>query len=1018
MTLYARTVLLTLCMFLIAAPCRAEVPPPTGDAGYDQAGEIYFDDSELTEIFVTVDPTDLDAMLANPFNNTYRVCTVRIVNSKTDTTVTNVGIRPRGNTSRNAIKKSWKLKFNEFEPGREIFGLEKLNLNGHQNDPSVIRGKLAWDIYNQFGVPSPRASMVHLIINDGALVNDVYANVEQIDDEFLEAWFGDDTGNLYQCRFKGARADLRFVAPGDANTYETLGDPTYELENDSGANQFADLAEFILFIDTATDQEFAEQINARFNVDTFLRAMAVDCVNGHWDNIWYGANNYFLYLNPDTDVFEYIPFDLDNTYGIDFFSTDWASRDAETFGDNGFGWDFSSPFGGGAEPPLLRRIFNIPAYQDQYYRYVRELVGAAGTPTQPTETVYNDTDNDTFLSLTEPSFDIDLVTLSNTSDDLRIAVDVLGPVAINTDTDDTRIMLFFDTRPGGSTTNPWNRDINSTTQSDFFLGSWTDFGGGFLLYEWNGSSWDLNHASFNNPAGIDQDLSSSPDSIVRYTIPLDRMNLTDTSTFTFDIVTTNDRDGLPDPGIDHLSNPAQSTPDYDTPSNPGPFITHTLSPFTPSTTDAFDGLFTLPPREAHIDALQSLLSPFAFTASFSGGNSDYGYTNQSFIDSFTLPATYSGSQPWSWGIKPYIQSRTENLRQSTPAPADLPRITINEVIAINETIIADEAGQFEDFIELYNDEDVSVDLSGMYLSDTPSIPQLWRIPDGTIIGPKSFLLIWADDDELDGPLHTNFKLSSSGEQVTLAHRDDQGAVLIDSLNFPSLGVDESFGRFKDGSSSTEIFCAVTPAAPNDPDDACFTEPDPTPLVYINEWLASNDGAVLDEFGDDDDFIELYNAEDFDVDLSGRYLTDDLLDANKWEFPAGTIIPANSYLVIWADDEPEQGPLHATFKLSAGGESIGLFDRISNQLAPIDTLTYAAQTTDVSEGRAPDGSTCFAFFDPSPNLPNPAGPADLNQDGVLDFFDISAFLTAYGSADPIADFNNDGLLDFFDISAFL
>jgi len=1003
---------------MLTISAHAEVPPPTGDAGYDQAGLIYFNDNELTEITVTMDPADLSAMLADPFNNTYRQCTVHIVNSQTDTTVFDVAIRPRGNTSRGATKKSWKLKFNEFIPGREVFGLEKLNLNGHQNDPSVVRGKLAWDIFNNFGVPSPRAGMVHLVINDGSLVDDVYINVEQIDDEFLAAWFGDDTGNLYQCRYKGERADLRYVSPGDAATYQNLGNPTYELENDSGLNQFVDLADFISFIESANDTDFAAQINSRFNVDTFLRAMAVDCVNGHWDDLWHGANNYYLYLNPQNGVFEYITYDLDNTYGIDFFSIDWATRPPETFGDNGFGWDFSSPFGGGAEPPLVRRIFNIPAYQDQYFRYVRQLVGASGVPSDPTPTTFNDTDGDTFLSFTDPHFDILSVIVSNTSDTLNADLTVAGPIDVGGSTDQARVMIFIDTRPGGATSNPWNRDINITTQADYFVGSWTDGGGGFILYEWTGSGWDSIHASFDNPAGMNQDLSSKSDGIVRYQIPLAHMNLTDTSSFTFDVVTTNDRDGLPDPGIDHLSNPNQSTPDYDTPSQPGPYPAHTLTPFTPKTSGSFDGIFTLPPRNTHIDSLKTMLTPYAFTGSFSGGNADYGYDNQDFQDSFTLPANYSGNQPWAWGVKPYIEARTDYLRLNTPAPADLPRIFINEVIAINETIISDELGQFEDFIELYNDEDFPVDLSGMYLSDTPGMPQLWQIPPGTVIASKSFLLIWADNDPLDGPLHATFKLSNSGEMVTLSHTDANGAVLINTLTYPTLGVDESFGRFPDGSDALEIFCAVTPAAPNNPDDACFTEPDPTPLVFINEWLASNDGSALDEFGDADDFVELYNAENFDVDLTGRFLTDDLTDPNKWEFPLGTIIPAHGYLVIWADNEPLQGPLHATFKLSGGGESIGLFDRTTNQLAQIDALTYAAQTTDISQGRSPDGTPCLAFFDPSPNQPNPAGRADLTGDGTLDFFDISAFLTAFGNQDPVADFTNDGVFDFFDISAFL
>src|SRR5690606_354887 len=144
-------------------------------------------------------------MIADPFDNTYYLCSVHIVNSQVDTIISDVAIRPRGNTARGSVKKSWKLKFNEFVAGREVFGLEKLNINGHQNDPSVVRGKLAWDVFNDFGVPSPRASMVRFQINDGSLVEDVYVNVEQIDDEFLAAWFGNDTGNLYQCTYKGAR---------------------------------------------------------------------------------------------------------------------------------------------------------------------------------------------------------------------------------------------------------------------------------------------------------------------------------------------------------------------------------------------------------------------------------------------------------------------------------------------------------------------------------------------------------------------------------------------------------------------------------------------------------------------------------------------------------------------------------------------------------------------------------------------------------------------------------------------
>jgi hypothetical protein len=220
--------------------------------------------------------------------------------------------------------------------------------------------------------------------------------------------------------------------------------------------------------------------------------------------------------------------------------------------------------------------------------------------------------------------------------------------------------------------------------------------------------------------------------------------------------------------------------------------------------------------------------PYAFTGSFAGGAVDYGFTPATFADSFENPMFYAGGFPAPWGVKPYIQARTEYLRQNTPAPAPLPALVINEIIASNDTIIADEAGQFEDFIEILNTGTTRVDLSGMYLSDDPGTPRAWQFPAGTTIPPGGFLLVWADNDPQDGPLHATFGLSSGGETVALFHNDANGVVLIDTLTFPALPADQSFGRFPDATGPAQIFCAVTPAAPNDDDDSCFIEPGDTP----------------------------------------------------------------------------------------------------------------------------------------------------------------------------------------------
>ena len=97
-------------------------------------------------------------------------------------------------------------------------------------------------------------------------------------------------------------------------------------------------------------------------------------------------------------------------------------------------------------------------------------------------------------------------------------------------------------------------------------------------------------------------------------------------------------------------------------------------------------------------------------------------------------------------------------------------------------------------------------------------------------------------------------------------------------------------------------------------------------LRINEVMASNIGAVLDEYGNDSDWIEIYNMGDTRVDMAGLYLTDNLDNPTKWRIPSGaphkTSIDANGFLVFFADQNPALGPLHLDFKLNNSGESVG------------------------------------------------------------------------------------------------
>ena len=143
----------------------------------------------------------------------------------------------------------------------------------------------------------------------------------------------------------------------------------------------------------------------------------------------------------------------------------------------------------------------------------------------------------------------------------------------------------------------------------------------------------------------------------------------------------------------------------------------------------------------------------------------------------------------------------------------------------------------------------------------------------------------------------------------------------------------------------------------------------TPVV-INEFMADNETTVTDPQGEYEDWIELHNVTDQPVSLAGRYLSDESGNARKWPFPAGTMIPANGYLVVWADEDTTATPgFHASFKLGKSGERIYLTDTDANLNQVLDVTTYGPQTTDVSGGRSADDADLWTTMTPTPNAAN-------------------------------------------------
>jgi hypothetical protein len=300
-----------------------------------------------------------------------------------------------------------------------------------------------------------------------------------------------------------------------------------------------------------------------------------------------------------------------------------------------------------------------------------------------------------------------------------------------------------------------------------------------------------------------------------------------------------------------------------------------------------------------------------------------------------------------------------------------PPVWINELLPHNLAGLTDNAGDRDPWVELYNAGTTTVSLNGWHLSDNYTNLPLWPFPAGASIGPGQFLLVWLDGEPGESTanqLHASFRISPTNGSVALVFPQNSKPTILDYLNYDLTTADRSIGFHPDGEGGPrQTFFFPTPGGTNN-------AAAPPVRIFINEWMAANTSFLVDPTdGAFDDWFELYNPNVTDVDLTGYSLSDQLAGTTgRWTVPAGTTIPARGFLFVWADEDTGQNAtdtaaLHAGFKLSQNGEAIGLF-------APdgtlVDSVTFPAQTNNVSQGRWPDGNANRYFMPtPTPRAPN-------------------------------------------------
>jgi hypothetical protein len=318
-----------------------------------------FDNTKVNEIRIYMPADSLQAMYTT-LNQIYYQAYFTYSNGTDIDTVDSVGIRFRGNTSLNSQKKSIKLSIDEFVTDKEYKGVRKLNLIGNHNDPTYIREKLFYHCWNKLGFEPRRVSFVNVYINDA--IYGLYSNVEEIDKQWLNRVYGSDTGNLYKATWG---ADLKYLGD-NANDYKNLGgsNRVYDLQTNEAADDYTPLVKLIKTINSANDAGYLDRLDSIIDYKKYLKILALDVCTGNWDNYAYNKNNFVLWYDSNRAKFEFITFDTDNTFGVDWVNVDWTTRDP-------YKWYNSS---NGEFRPLPYRLLQIQSCKQIFSNYLQEIL--------------------------------------------------------------------------------------------------------------------------------------------------------------------------------------------------------------------------------------------------------------------------------------------------------------------------------------------------------------------------------------------------------------------------------------------------------------------------------------------------------------------------------------------------------------------------------------------------------------------------------------------------------------------
>lgn len=325
-----------------------------------------------------------------------------------------VGVRFKGNSSlqtswqNGILKLSFKLDFDEFEDdypqidNQRFYGFKKLHLKNNYDDESMLREKVAGDVFRNAGLAGSRTAFYTLYVDygDGPTYFGVYTMVEDVEDTLLSDYFGDDDGNLYK-------------PDGDAASFAagTFDEDEYVKKNNEDEADFSDVSSLLAILHddnrTTDPATWRTNLEAVFDTDVFLKYLAANTIIQNWDTYGKMTHNYYLYNDSDSGKLTWIP---------------WDNNEALQTGKLGgsLPLDFSGM--NASEWPLIGYLYADEVYKSQYDAYVQEIADDAFSVSN-IQSQYS-----TYSALIEPYAitEIDGYTFLESSSDFQLAVSTLN----------------------------------------------------------------------------------------------------------------------------------------------------------------------------------------------------------------------------------------------------------------------------------------------------------------------------------------------------------------------------------------------------------------------------------------------------------------------------------------------------------------------------------------------------------------------------------------------------------------